>query len=82
MWQPVHDNGAVHASQQARLDRAAVDRAVMNTVDVKVETVAQATLVGDSKRLRGIPAVARGVSCTSPGTDPLGALIYKERRRP
>ena len=35
-------------------------------------TVARATLPGDNRRLRGIPAVARGVAGVSPGTDPYG----------
>jgi hypothetical protein len=42
-------------------------------------TVARATLPGDKRRLRGIPAVG-GVCGTVPGTDPLGALLAKERR--
>lgn len=29
---------------------------------------------------RGIPLVQRGISSTMPGTDPLGALLDKERR--
>jgi len=41
-------------------------------------TVARATLPGDRRRLRGIPVVG-GVGGTSPGTDPVGELIRKER---
>lgn len=32
-------------------------------------------------RLRGLPAVGRGIGGTSPGTDPLAALLAKEARR-
>jgi hypothetical protein len=39
-----------------------------------------ATLAGDKQRLRGLPAVSRGVSGTQPGTQPLAALLAKERR--
>ena len=35
---------------------------------------------GDPERLRGLPAVGRGTSSTSPGTDPVKALLAKERR--
>ena len=42
--------------------------------------VAYATLAGDERRLRGLPAVARGVSGASPGTDPVGALMRKQPR--
>jgi hypothetical protein len=31
--------------------------------------------------LRGLPCLAAGVRGVQPGTDPLGALIWKERRR-
>jgi hypothetical protein len=44
-------------------------------------TVIQATLAGDSSRLRGLPAIARGVSGAIPGTQPERALLAKERRR-
>lgn len=33
---------------------------------------------GDSQRLRGIPAVGRGVDGSIPGTDPLAVLMAKE----
>jgi hypothetical protein len=36
---------------------------------------------GDRDRLRGLPAVGPGISGTSPGTDPVRALLAKERRR-
>ena len=39
-----------------------------------------ATAAGDSRKLRGIPALAHGVGSTIPGTDPLRALLAKERK--
>ncbi len=39
----------------------------------------RATAAGDERRLRGIPALARGVGSAIPGTNPLQALIAKER---
>ena len=35
---------------------------------------------GDQQRLRLIPAIARGVAGAIPGTNPLQALLAKERR--
>lgn len=44
-------------------------------------TVARATLAGDARRLRGLPAIGRGVGGTIPGTSPEGALLAAEGRR-
>ncbi len=44
------------------------------------QTIAKATLPGDTRRLRGIPCVARGVSGVSPGTDPLAHVLRTIRR--
>src|SRR4051812_8010723 len=38
-----------------------------------------ATAGGDSRRLRGIPAIGRGCSGAVAGSDPLRALLAKER---
>jgi len=54
-------------------DRAAVDQAIAESVTP--ETAPRATLPGDTRRLRGIPVCAMGVSGTAPGTDPLAALL-------
>ena len=35
---------------------------------------------GDERRLRGLPAISRGTSGAVAGTDPLRALLAKERR--
>lgn len=44
-------------------------------------TVARATLPGDTRRLRGIPVQARGVGGTSPGSNPLAALLAHEHQQ-
>jgi hypothetical protein len=36
---------------------------------------------GEPARLRGLPAIGRNVSGAIPGTDPVRALLAKERRR-
>ena len=40
-----------------------------------------ATAAGDPSRLRGIPAIGRGVSGTARGTSPLGELLRRENDR-
>jgi hypothetical protein len=35
----------------------------------------------DPARLRGLPAIGRNVSGASPGTNPVAALLRKERQR-
>ena len=42
---------------------------------------AGSTSGGDWRQLRGLPAISRGTSGPIPGTDPLRALLGKERRR-
>ena len=46
----------------------------------ETDTVAGATAPLDHRRLRGIPRVGRGVSGAIGGTDPMRALLAKERR--
>lgn len=38
------------------------------------------TAGGDGRKLRGIPVIADGVGGTSPGSDPLGAVIRRDKR--
>ena len=47
---------------------------------VEPKTVAGATAPLDHRRLRGIPAVGRGVSGAISSTDPVRALLAKEPR--
>jgi hypothetical protein len=51
-------------------DQRRLGRILLETDTTTTATVARATLPGDTRRLRGIPAVARGVPGVSPGTDP------------
>jgi hypothetical protein len=67
---------------QRRADEQKLARILIETgEDAPPETLARATLAGDGRRLRGIPAVSRGTSGAIAGTDPLRALLAKERRR-
>jgi hypothetical protein len=67
-----------HRRQLDAQDRAAVDRAVQDSIP-ETSTVARATLPGDTRRLRGIPICAMGVQGTSPGTDPVAEVLRWER---
>ena len=67
-----------YRSQQARLDRRAVDKAVAESIPLETQQVARSTPYGDRRRLRGIP-VAGGACGTSPGTDPLAAVLRSVR---
>lgn len=44
-----------------------------------VNTPSRATAAGDSRKLRGIPAIARGVSGAVPGTQPEAAATRSVR---
>lgn len=54
---------AEHAARQAAARKAAAQ-----PIDSK--TVTRATAAGDHRKLRGIPAIARGVPGAQPGTIP------------
>ena len=57
-------------------DAAKIDRIVGEAVDTEVSGLAGATAGGE---LRGIPIHARGTSGAVFGTDPVRALLAKER---
>ena len=66
------------ASLQRVEDERKIGRILLESEVVDAPaTVARATLAGDRRRLRGVPCVARGVSGTAPGTDPVAELIRK-----
>ena len=67
-----------YASRQRELDRAKVDKIIKQT-EPELASTGGATAPGDSRRLRGIPAVSRGTSGAITGTDPARALFSKER---
>ena len=64
------------------LDSAKVAR-IVGVVDAKAATdsSAGATSGGDERRLRGLPAIGRGVQGAIRGTRPDVALFAKEQRR-
>jgi hypothetical protein len=74
-----------------RFRRAQAEREAREQVDLILREVGEldddaplelrGTAAGDSRRLRGLPAIGRGVSGTMPGTSPHGALLAKESRR-
>lgn len=68
--------------QLAAEDEAKVRRIVAEVGDAEMpSSTAGATAAGDERRLRGVPAVGRGVSGAIPGTSPVGALLAHESRR-
>jgi hypothetical protein len=60
-------------AQQRAIVRAAVETG-------KDVTITGQTAAGDTSRLRGLPAIGRGVAGAMNGTDPLRSLLKKERR--
>lgn len=62
-------------------DERRLARILLETGDEAPPSATGSTSGGDPARLRGLPAVGRGVSGTMPGTGPLAALIANERRR-
>jgi hypothetical protein len=69
----------LEAQDEAKLER--ILQEVGERDELAIAVTAGATAPGDGRRLRGIPAVGKGCSGTVFGTDPLGALLAKERRR-
>ena len=70
------------AQLQAVEDERKLARILLETGETAPpKTSAGATSGGDWQRMRGLPMIAKGVGGTAPGSDPLGALIAKERRR-
>lgn len=69
------------AAKNARLDasNAAKLAEIAREVDQPMPSVSQ-TAAGDPRKLRGLPCIAHGVGGTQPGTNPLGALLAKERQ--
>lgn len=65
----------MNAVSERMADERKIGRILLesNVADT-TKTVARATLPGDTRRLRGIPCVARGVAGVSPGTHPSDAL--------
>jgi hypothetical protein len=69
-------DAARRAADQARLEKV-----LRESEFVEAEPAAGATAGGDSRGLRGIPAIGRGCAGAIPGTSPVGALLRLEGRR-
>lgn len=58
-----------YREQLAALDAARLDEILAESTAV-VAPIGGATLAGDTRRLRGLPVIGRGIGGTSPGSDP------------
>ncbi len=65
-------------SEVRREEAARQDRKVSEVTNQPEEEPMVGVAGGDSRRLRGIPAIGRGVDGSIPGTDPLEAYLAKE----
>jgi hypothetical protein len=63
-----------NAAMQKVEDQRKIGRILEETGEVITATVQKATLAGDTRRLRGIPAIGRGVAGVSPGTNPTDVI--------
>jgi hypothetical protein len=72
-----------YAMQQRREDERKLAKVILETGgSAPAKAVPGATAAGDGRRLRGIPVVGRSTAGGAiPGTDPLRALLAKERGR-
>ena len=68
-----------YESRLAAQDARKVERIVAETADAAPMGAAGQTAAGDGRRLRGIPAVSRHTSGAIPWTNPLAALLAKQR---
>jgi len=83
LWIPDKNWPAVQVKNHARLDLSGwVDDVAIQAANANETptTITNATLPGDTRRLRGIPCIARGVGGTSPNTNPLTETIARETR--
>lgn len=65
MRQPLRTAASYRAEDEAKLARILVE-----VGEPAPQTVGHATAGGDERRLRGIPAIGRGVAGAVPGTAP------------
>lgn len=77
---PPSETRILRAAKNARLDKSNAEKLaeLAREQDQPLPSVSQ-TAAGDSRKLRGIPVMAPGVGSTIAGTDPLAALLAKER---
>lgn len=74
LWVKHHEQAVAQAVRLAEIIRDVLD------VDEVADGIFWGAAGGDARKLRGVPVIARGVGGTQPGTDPLAAIIAKERR--
>lgn len=68
--------------EQADIFRREFDRAGRADIDTTAPRARRNDgVMVDPLDLRGLPAIARGVAGATPGSNPLSALLAKERRR-
>lgn len=79
---PLGNNPLIQNLRRHTLDVQLEEQLHQIAIDTNNDPIVntRATAAGDSRKLRGIPALARGVGSTCPGTDPLKAYLAKERR--
>jgi hypothetical protein len=65
---------------QHREDAAKLARILVETDGPAEPHIRPSARGGDWQRMRGVPCVGPGIGGTSPGTDPVRALLAKERR--
>ena len=65
--------GRYHRDAQKALDAAKLAKILLEVGEPIPEKVGHATAGGDERRLRGIPAIGRGVAGCIPGTAPHNA---------
>ena len=70
-----------HRRQLQAEDAAKLELILREVTDEPASSAAGATAAGDERRLRGIPAVSKGTSGAMFGSDPVRALLAKERHR-
>ena len=75
LWVKHHEQQVAQARRQAEIAREVLD---VDDEDVYAG-LSWGAAAGDSRKLRGVPVISRGVSGTQPGSDPLAALLAKER---
>lgn len=77
------DDPRLHGVLGAWLERGerreAEERAKLRDVERTLDTPGDGTAGGDYRRLRGLPAIGRGVGGAIAHTDPMRELLRKER---
>jgi hypothetical protein len=72
---------AVQRCREEAEQRRILERALAESTPLERLEQSGRDRSGDKAVMRNVPIVTKGVSGTMPGTDPLGALLAKQRRR-